>query len=160
MDLKMDKEKGEGRIETLTRGVCVVRGMILLCQNRKVGNVYLPGGHIDFGETGAAALAREIDEEMGCRARVGAFLGCVEHFFDQQGVPHAEIDLLYTMRVTGIVPEREPPCREGWLRFFWHPLDRLSSVHLEPAVLRRRLPQWVAATPAGNLLTTKVEGQG
>ena len=33
----------EGVIETLARGVCLMDGRILLCRNRKVGNVYLPG---------------------------------------------------------------------------------------------------------------------
>jgi 8-oxo-dGTP diphosphatase len=129
--------------------------MILLCRNRKAGNVYLPGGHIDFGETGAEALVREIREEMGCRARVSGFLGCAEHFFMQEGEPHAEINLVYAMRVSGITPDQTPPCCEAWIQFFWHPPSRLATSHLEPATLRRQLPRWIAAAPAGNLATTR-----
>ena len=33
--------------EIISRGVCVHRGHVLLCRNRKRGNVYLPGGHIE-----------------------------------------------------------------------------------------------------------------
>lgn len=142
-------------IETLARGVCVMDGQVLLCRNRKAGNVYLPGGHVEFGETGAVALAREIREEMGCAAKVGAFLGCVEHGFMQRNQAHAEINLLYAMRVPGLAPDRPPPCCEAWITFFWHPLGRLASSKLEPAVLRRKLPKWLEAPPPGNLATTR-----
>ena len=144
-------------IETLARGVCVMSESILLCRNRKIGNVYLPGGHIEFGETGAEALAREIQEEMGCRVKVGRFMGCAEHTFLQQGNPHAEINLVYELRVTGLAPDRLPPCTESWIEFFWHPLKRLAFSRCEPAALRRSLPKWLASPAAGNLATTPIE---
>lgn len=144
-----------GQIETLARGVCLMDGQILLCRNRRAGNVYLPGGHIEFGETGAVALTREIREEMGCRSRVAGFLGCAEHFFRQKGRPHAEINLVYVLKVAGLAPADPPPSREAWIEFFWHPLARLGRSRLEPAALRRLLPRWLAAAPAGNLATTR-----
>lgn len=145
----------KGAIETLARGACLMDGQILLCRNCKAGNVYLPGGHIEFGETGAAALTREVREEMGCRSRVAGFLGCAEHFFVQKGRTHAEINLVYALKVAGIAPADQPPCREAWIEFFWHPLARLGGSRLEPAVLRRLLPRWLAAAPADNLATTR-----
>ncbi len=152
------KVSGESHgIETLARGVCILGNQVLLCRNRRHGNVYLPGGHIEFGESGAEALAREIDEEMGCAARVGRFLGCVEHGFDQHGEPHAEINLVYRMRVAGLSIRRTPPCREAWIEFFWQPLDALRGARLEPAVLCRFLPGWLASP--GNLATTKRKHQ-
>ena len=145
----------QGQIETLARGVCLMDGQLLLCRNRQVGNVYLPGGHVEFGETGAEALMREIREEMGCRSRVSGFLGCAEHFFRQKGEPHAEINLVYVLKVAGIVPADPLPSREAWIEFFWHPLARLGAARFEPAALRRLLPRWLAAAPADNLATTR-----
>ena len=147
--------EAKGSIETLARGVCLMEGRILLCRNRKAGNVYLPGGHIEFGETGAEALVREIREEMGCRSRVSGFLGCAEHRFRQKGRPHAEINLVYLLKVAGLAPDVPPPCREDWIEFYWHPLSRLGATGLEPAALRRLLPRWLATAPAGNLATTR-----
>ncbi|MGI6749640.1 MAG: NUDIX domain-containing protein [Atribacter sp.] len=40
----------ENPVELIVRGVCVLDGMVLLCRNRKAGNVYLPGGHLEPGE--------------------------------------------------------------------------------------------------------------
>ena len=48
------------------------RVLILRAAN---GRFYLPGGRIEPGETPEQALAREILEECGCEARVGARLG-------------------------------------------------------------------------------------
>ncbi|MDD5707481.1 MAG: NUDIX domain-containing protein [Kiritimatiellae bacterium] len=141
MKTGLSAEKGRC-IETLARGVCVVEGHVLLCRGRKAGNVYLPGGHVDFGERAVRALAREIREEMGLTARVGRFLGCVEHAFVQHGEPHAEINLVFAMTVRGLAPDRPPVSREGWIEFLWQPLDRLTRSGLEPSVLRGRLPEW------------------
>ena len=34
-------------IDLIARGVALHRGRILVCRNRKKGNCYLPGGHIE-----------------------------------------------------------------------------------------------------------------
>lgn len=138
---------GGGQIEILARGVCIADAHILLCRGLKAGNLYLPGGHVEFGERAAWALAREIREETGARARVGAFLGCVEHVFVQQGEPHAEINILFRMAAPGLTPPAPPRSREEWIAFEWLPLTRLARSRLEPAVLRRLLPRWLRDGP-------------
>jgi ADP-ribose pyrophosphatase YjhB (NUDIX family) len=131
-------------IETIVRGVCIRSGRVLLCRSRKGGRLsYLPGGHIEFGETARAALAREIAEEMGVAARVGRFLGCSEHRFVQKGKPHAEINLVFILALRGVSSDQDPPAREDWIRFFWHPLGRLEEAGLEPAPLCRALALWL-----------------
>jgi len=131
-------------IETIVRGVCIQRGRVLLCRSRKGGRLsYLPGGHIEFGETAREALTREMKEELGLEARVGSFLGCSEHGFMQTGERHAEINLVFRMTLDGVPSDRDPPAREDWIRFFWHPLDRLEAAGLEPAPLCRALALWL-----------------
>ena len=91
------KEYELAGIETIARGVCVVDGKILLCRAKGGTTTYLPGGHIEFGETGRQALVREIKEELGLESSTGAFLGVVENSFIQHGKPHAEINLVYQL---------------------------------------------------------------
>ena len=99
-------------IENIARGVCVVDGKVLLCKPKKGGYTYLPGGHIEFGEKGREALVREIKEEMGLEAEAGDLLGVVESAFEQHGKPHAEINLIYRLKLippsSSLLPHSSP----------------------------------------------------
>ena len=111
-------------IETIARGVCVVDGKILLCKAKGGKTTYLPGGHIEFGETGRQALVREIKEELGLASSTGAFLGVVENSFLQHGVPHSEINLVYELSLA----EGEIKAQEDWIEFEWRPLSNLGDL--------------------------------
>ena len=139
-----------GGIETIARGVCVKDGHILICRNRKVGNLYFPGGHIEFGETGAEALVREVREEMGVESTAREFLGCCEHRFDQHGKPHAEINLVYALDIPSIAPGQTAPSCEDWIAFDWIPVGELASSAVEPAALRNRVLGWHANRDAAS----------
>ena len=111
-------------IETIARGVCVVDGKILLCRAKGGTTTYLPGGHIEFGETGRQALVREIKEELGLDSSTGAFLGVVENSFLQHGAPHSEINLVYELSLA----KNEIQAQEGWIEFEWRPLSDLDDL--------------------------------
>ena len=141
-------------IEILARGVCVVKGQVLLCQTKGAKNTYLPGGHVEFREQARVALEREIREEMGRKAKAGRFLGCVEHLFRQKEKLHAEINLLFELRIPGLDPATPPLACEDWISFQWAPLAGLRRARLEPAVLISSLPRWLK-TPGGFAGTTE-----
>jgi 8-oxo-dGTP diphosphatase len=130
-------------VEVIARGVCVVKKQILLCFGRKSGIAYLPGGHIDFGETARQALVREIQEELGCASQAGRFLGCCEHRFVQNGEEKAEINLVFELTVEGISPDKPLSATEDWIGFKWHPLDGLATARFEPARLGAVLSDWL-----------------
>ena len=122
-------------IETIARGVCVRGGKLLLCRAKGGATTYLPGGHIEFGETGRQALVREVKEELGLDAETGAFLGVVENSFMQKGRPHSEINLVYEL----LLPDAAAEAKEDWIEFEWRDLSDLSD--LLPADFRR-LAAW------------------
>ena len=122
-------------IETIARGVAVADGRLLLCRARGSATSYLPGGHIEFGETGREALVREIREELGVAAKAGRFLGVVENSFMQHGRPHAEINLVYELSFDA--PLAEPRSAEDWISFEWCELARLGEAGLLPEAFRR-----------------------
>lgn len=147
----------DNRIETIARGICVKDGMVLLCRGRRAGNLYFPGGHVEFGETGAYALEREVMEELGMESRAGAFLGCCEHRFVQEGSgEHAEVNLVYALDIPAADPHAKAVAREEWIDFEWIPAAGLAASAVEPAALRKVAIEWLAdsAACAGRLVST------
>lgn len=53
------------------------------------------GGGIEFGEPAASALEREIAEELGCAATVGAQLAVIENIYSHQGTTGHEIVFVF-----------------------------------------------------------------
>ena len=155
-------------IETISRGVCIIDGKVLLCHPKDRSYSYLPGGHIEFGETGREALVREMKEETGLEATAGGLLGVVESQFIQKGERHCEINLIYEMKV-GRVERVEKVGRvesqEDWICFDWVDCGKIDSVNLLPPEMKPycnpqprnpATPQpspmlQVIATPIGNL---------
>jgi len=143
------KEYELAGIETIARGVCVRDGKLLLCRAKGGSSTYLPGGHIEFGETGRQALVREVKEELGVESSTSAFLGVVENAFLQHGKPHAEINLVYELKWGTGNGERGtgngelPPLnsQEDWIEFEWCELNRLDEANLLPSAFRS-LSDW------------------
>ena len=126
----------EKHIETIARGVCIKDGKVLLCLPKDRSYSYLPGGHIEFGETGREALVREMKEETGLDATAGELLGVVESSFVQKGERHCEINLIYEMKVESKseveVGQRTVQSLESWICFDWVPCDKIDSANLLP----------------------------
>lgn len=82
-------------------------GRILLChisESVGIGDVWtLPGGGLEFGESPASGVLRELTEETGFAGEVEALLGVTDRLFhhvDGADRMHA-IRILYRVRLTG-----------------------------------------------------------
>ena len=128
-----------GEIETIARGVCAADGKVLLCKAKGGSSTYLPGGHIEFGETAAEALVREMKEESGLDVEVGRLLGVLENSFLQHGEKHCEINLVYEM---SLAPRRDGAdaavnAIEPWIEFEWRDIGDLASANLLPTEISK-----------------------
>ena len=141
-------KKDRKTIEILARGACVRDGKVLVCRNRKHGNVYLPGGHVDWGEDSRHALAREWREELGVACKVGRFLGVNEQAYIARNGPTCEISLVFEVLCPKISAARQPPSAEDHLEFEWVPLKKLKQSGLLPVAMAKSLPVWCARPDA------------
>ena len=70
-------------MKTVAAGLLFDGNRLLICQRSLAGDFpgkwELPGGKIEPGEDPAAALRRELQEELGITAKIGAELWRVEH---------------------------------------------------------------------------------
>jgi 8-oxo-dGTP diphosphatase len=138
-------------IEVIARGILTRANRVLLCRSLFGGYVYLPGGHVEFGEPARAALVREVEEELGASLEAGEFLGLLEHVFRDAGGAHAELNVLF--RLCGEVGDLRS--REQEIAFLWAPLSELGSLPLLPQALVSLLPRWLE-DPSSNRFASSV----
>jgi 8-oxo-dGTP diphosphatase len=111
-------------------------GRVLLVRKRGTQAFMQPGGKRDPGEDDVTALARELDEELGCRVVPGTFapLGTFQcqaaNETDRQ--VHAAV---YAVHVTGAIAARAEIDEIAWI-------DPLSppDIHLAPLTRDHVLP--------------------
>ncbi|WP_083953382.1 NUDIX hydrolase [Thauera butanivorans] len=105
----------------------------------------LPGGRVEPGEPGAAAVVREMLEETNEHLECGELLFAVENFFEQGGTPQHEVGLYFraTLRPESRLRDKTVSHKgtEGdkALEFRWFQFAELESVNLHPAFLRTAL---------------------
>jgi 8-oxo-dGTP diphosphatase len=139
-----------GRIEVVAAVICNARDEFLLAQ-RPAGKVYagyweFPGGKVEDGETAAAALRRELHEELGIDA-ITAYPWLTRDF----DYDHAAVRLRFfrVIKWAGELHGREQQ------RFVWQSVRAITVAPLLPAngpILRAlELPHVYGITCAGEL---------
>lgn len=108
------------RIEFLARGLWIDRSNVLVCRDLKHHHCYLPGGHVEPGETAADTVVREFLEETGEKVKVGAACLVVEQLFEQRGKPRHELCVVFHVERDGggnaPVSSLEPDLAFEWVQ--------------------------------------------
>lgn len=141
-------------IEFLARGVLTHVEHILLCRSVEGGYCYLPGGHVEPGESSAEACAREFFEECGLRVDVGACLLVNELRFIQMGVERHEITTVFHVEhpsLSSHTDDTPPPLeqREEHIEMVWTPMAALVDLDLRPSCMRAWLTSGGVVTGTG-----------
>ena len=126
----------------LARGVVFVEGNVLLAHQIGADNTFLPGGHIELGESAELALAREIEEEIGRKAVARHFIGAVEWLWTKDGQANHEINLIFEVAIDGLDARKPPRSKESHLEFIWSKPTELRMHNLLPSPLIECLEKW------------------
>lgn len=108
-------------------------------------NCALPGGHLEFGETLAACLSREIFEETGLNVEVEKLVYIHENFYTLKGARTHEIGFYFLVDLNSEFPRTDREgyiqSREAHIRIRLLPLANLRTFPLMPPFLQEELPR-------------------
>lgn len=121
-------------IEVIARAVIIFENKLVACRAKERDSYFLPGGHVEFGESAKEALAREIKEEMGVDAVVSKFIGVVENMYEQSGTKHHEINLVFLAQVAD---EKNIVSQEEHFEFSFIDIANLPNIKLLPDSIKK-----------------------
>ena len=130
----------------LARGIFLKDGKVLLARAKGHRNTFLPGGHIEFGESAKDALKREVLEELDLTCEVGKFIGVVEHKWLKKGILNCELNQLFEANCYEMNATQDPTSNEPHLEFIWCDIDALDAYNLQPYPLRNIIKRYSIGT--------------
>lgn len=125
------------KFHLIARALILDSKNVLLAHQKGADNTFLPGGHINIGESATTTLKRELKEELGFKAEIGYFLGCVEADWQDGTTQNYEINLVFRAAIKNLDVNSTLMSKEGHLEFFWSPIDDLEKHNLLPDPLQK-----------------------
>ena len=132
----------KSHIHSIARGLLVRGEEIILCRVRDAKWFFLPGGHIEDGESARATLLRELHEEIGTNDyKISSFVGVCENVFPlEDGVSQHEINIIFKVDVPREVWVNT---KEDHIEFVNVAVSDLKDYKILPATLKDGLLEWL-----------------
>ncbi len=129
-------------IEIIARALIIKDNKILSCKTVTQGNYFLPGGHVEFGESAKATLVREMHEEAHAVIKDIEYLGLFEHSYGEHEDIHHEINIIYTAQIE----DENVVSQEAHITFEWIPIEEFSSIKFLPKVFQDKIVKYFSSS--------------
>jgi 8-oxo-dGTP pyrophosphatase MutT (NUDIX family) len=137
-------------IHVLSRAVVIDEDHLLLCKtlDLPISFYFLPGGHVEQGESVETSLLRELVEEAGVEARIKRFLGVLEYSFEpgHSSICHNhEYNFIFEVESDSLKMNRPIKQLEPHLELVWISLSKITEIDFRAEPLKTLLPEWLKA---------------
>ncbi len=141
----------KNNIHVLARAVIVDQDHLLVCKtlDLPISFYFLPAGHIEHGESAAAAVLRELIEESGSHCTIKRVLGCLEHSFvpGHNSICHNhEYNFFYEAESDALKLGKPIARLEDHIELIWPPLHEMGAIDFRPEPLKTLIPEWLRAS--------------
>jgi len=120
-------------IEVIVRIIIERDNKILLCKNKKHNFYFLPGGHVEFGDTFEKTVYKEMGEELGIKKEQITnilYKNYLEEMYTEDGNDHHEINIIFTAKIPNNI---EVKSKENHIDFEWIDIKDIKNIKLLPA---------------------------
>lgn len=139
----------QNKIHVLSRAVILDQEHILLCKTLDLPKAFyfLPGGHIEHGESAQETVLRELHEEAGVRdCTIKRLLGCLEYSFEpgHSSICHNhEYNFIFDIDSSSLKKGIPIPRLEDHIELLWFPMENLTHIDFRPEPLQNLLSKWL-----------------
>lgn len=135
-------------IHVTSRAVIIDEGYILLCKTSDLENnfYYLPGGHVENGESAEKTIIREIIEEAGANCIIKRLLGILEHSFKpgENSICHNhEYNFIFEITAEDLKIKNPNLQLEDKFKLEWINLEKIMEIDLKPKSLKNLISDWL-----------------
>ncbi len=131
----------EKSFEVIARALVVKDGKILVCRAKSKGYYFLPGGHVEAGETSKEAIIREMEEERGSQLENISFIGVVENIFPENGKERYEINIVFAAREN--ISGSETKTKESHISFHFLSVSDFEKSDVRPIAVKQKIPEYL-----------------
>jgi ADP-ribose pyrophosphatase YjhB (NUDIX family) len=147
------------KIHVVSRAVIMDKDHILVCKtcDLPVPFYFLPGGHVEHGESAEQAILRELLEETGKKFNVKRFLGCLEYSFEPgySSICHNhEYNFIFEVD-TPLKFGDSLPKLEAHIELMWLPLSTIGNIDFRAEPLQNLIPKWLK-TDASHVFSSEM----
>jgi len=141
----------KNKIHVTTRAAIIDLDQILLCKTTDLASnfYFMPGGHIEHGESAENALLRELVEETGSNGKIKRLLGMMEYSFEpgHSSICHNhEYSFYFEVNLDNLSYGDNLPKLEDNIDLVWVKIEELLNLDFRPEPIARLLPTWLAQT--------------
>lgn len=132
----------KSHIHLIARGLLFQEDNVILCRVKNAEWFFLPGGHIEDGESAKVALLRELREEIGDgNYNSASFIGVCENIFSlEKNVFQHEMNIVFVIDVPKSV---ELKTKEDHIEFISVSKNDLKTYKILPISLKAGVIEWL-----------------